>query len=356
MNAAGAGPRAERLRARLEELGAATFLVTNPVNVAYLTGFRSSNAALIVSADRMLLATDGRYAQAARSVAEVEVVVAARELLADLARRLEELAEPPVAFESTHVTYANHEALAASGLELRPVPRTVEELRAVKDEGELDAVRRAARVTDGVFERLSEEHVVGRTEAELAWWCEQAIRDGGGDAAAFPPIVASGPNAAVPHHDPGERRIERGEMVIVDLGAALDGYASDCTRTFATGDLRADLAEAYELCRAAQEDALAAVRAGAAAREVDGVARGAITGAGHEVLHGLGHGVGLEVHELPRLADTSDATLVPGNVVTVEPGVYLPGQGGVRIEDLAIVTEDGAERLSAFTKDLVALG
>ncbi len=348
--------RLERVHTALEGLDAATFLVTNPVNVAYVTGFESSNAALLVTRERAVLVTDGRYLSAARSLDGVEVVQSERDLARYLGRRLPELAEPPVAFESASVTYAAYEALAAGGLELRPVPRAVEDVRSVKDRDELDAIRAASRVTHAAYEELASWSVVGETEADVAWRLEQALHDAGGEGLAFPIIVASGPNAALPHHHPGTRRIGRDETVIVDMGAKVRGYCSDCTRTFATGPLPDELARAYELCRVAQAQSLADTRAGAAARDVDAIAREAIAAAGYEVLHGLGHGVGLEVHELPRLADTSDAVLTAGNVVTVEPGVYLPELGGVRIEDLAIVTDGEPEVLTPFPKDVRVLG
>jgi Xaa-Pro aminopeptidase len=347
--------RLGRVRAALETLGAATFLVTNPVNVRYLSGFESSNAALLVGADRVLLVTDGRYLEAARDVGGVEVIESARELLPFLGARLAELAEPPVAFEAAHVTFMAYEALAAGGVELRPAARVVEELRAVKDETELEAIRRAARVTQAVFERLAGEQVAGATEAELAWRLAQALHDAGADEPAFPVIVAAGPNAARPHHHAGSAEIGAG-TVIVDLGAKLGGYCSDCTRTFASGGaLPSELERAYELCREAQAEALAAVAPGASAKAVDAIARRRIAAEGHAVVHGLGHGVGLEVHELPRLADTSDATLAAGNVVTIEPGVYVPGAGGIRIEDLVIVADGGPEVLTPLSKRLAML-
>jgi Xaa-Pro aminopeptidase len=347
--------RLQRVRGRLDELGAATFLVTSPVNVAYVTGFESTNAALLVTRERAVLLTDGRYVAAARSLVGLEVVQAERELPAYFGRRLAELAEPPVAFESSHLTYAAYEAIAASGVELRPVAGLVEGVRAVKDDREVGAIVAAARVTNAAYDRLAAHAVVGSTEAEVAWWLEQVLHEEGADALAFPTIVASGPNAALPHHHPGSRRIEPGETLVVDMGARLDGYCSDCTRTFATGPLPGPVERAYEQCREAQAEALAAVRAGAAARDVDAIARRRIADAGHEVLHGLGHGVGLQVHELPRLADTSDAVLAAGNVVTVEPGVYVPGLGGVRIEDLVVVTDGEPEVLTRFSRELVTL-
>jgi Xaa-Pro aminopeptidase len=283
-------------------------------------------------------------------------VPAERALIRDVGGRLGELAEAPVAFQADHVTVAARDELGAGGTELVPVREVIVRLRAVKEAEELDAIRRAARIADDAYARLVREAFAGRTEADLAWTMERFLHEEGADAVAFPVIVASGPNAALPHHHPGERRIEAGETVIVDAGARLDGYCSDCTRTVATGELPEELRRAYAVCRSAQEKALAAVRAGFEARALDAVARREIEEDGlAEVAHGLGHGVGLEVHELPVLRPEADGELVAGNVVTVEPGVYLPGRGGVRIEDLVVVGEDGAEVLTPFTKDLLTL-
>jgi Xaa-Pro aminopeptidase len=348
--------RVERLREELERLGAASLLVTNPFDVRYLSGFASSNAALVVGRESVRLATDGRYLAAAKSVEGVDVVQTDRELLADLGSRLGEFADLPVGFQADHVTVAGYEILAADGTELVPTKAVVLGLRAVKDEAELDTIRRAARIADQAYERLAAERFVGRAEAELAWTMERFLHEEGAEEPSFSTIVASGPNAALPHHHPGPRQIEAGETVIVDAGAQVDGYCSDCTRTFATGDLPEDLRRAYALCRSAQENALAAVRAGAVARDVDAIARSEIEESGlAPVLHGLGHGVGLEVHERPVLRHTSEEVLEVGNVVTVEPGVYLDGRGGVRIEDLVIVGEHGPEVLSSFTKDVLTL-
>ncbi|HEV3408051.1 MAG TPA: Xaa-Pro peptidase family protein [Gaiellaceae bacterium] len=349
--------RIRKLRSELDGVKAATFLVTDEVNVGYLTGFESSNAAALVGDGTVKIVTDGRYIEAARALPDVEAVRAERELAPWLGEHLGELAEPPVAFEADHLTVAEHDALSRAGIPLVGTTAAVKRLRAVKDEDELEAVRRAARILMDAFERLAGEDLVGRTEAEVAWWMERTIREEGADAVAFDAIVASGPNASVPHHHPGSREIERGETVIVDAGARTDGYCSDCTRTFATGPLSEELQRAYAVCRAAQEEALAAVRPGEPARALDALARRTIEASGlADVLHGLGHGVGREIHEAPRLADTSDETVEAGNVVTVEPGVYLAGRGGVRIEDLVIVTPTGAEVLTPFTKDLLVLG
>ena len=347
--------RLESLRAELDRVEAATFLVTDPTNVRWLTGFQSSNAAVLVGRDRTILLTDGRYITAARAVEGVEAVQAERDVSAYLGDHLAELAESPVAFEADQLTVAAHAAIAESGAELLATRRVVTTLRAVKDQAELKAVRRSARVLDRAFARLAREPFVGRTEAELAWWMELTIRHEGAEDVSFDVIVASGPHAAAPHHHPGARPIGAGETVVVDAGAKVAGYCSDCTRTFATGRLPDELRRAYASTLAAQESSLAAVRPGVAARDVDAIARGRLTEDGFEVLHGLGHGVGLDIHELPVLNHVSEETLAEGNVVTVEPGVYLPGVGGVRIEDLVIVTATGAEVLTPFTKELVTL-
>jgi Xaa-Pro aminopeptidase len=347
--------RVERLRAELEGLGAEGFLVSNPVNVRYLTGFESSNAFVLVKHKHVALLTDGRYIGAARKVEGVEAMLVDREFAPGVAAALPGLAEGSVAFEADHLTVARHATLAASGLDLVPTSGVVQQLRAVKESAELDEIRRAARIADSVYERLAQEPLVGRTERDVAWRFEQALHEEGADGIAFEVTVASGPNAALPHHHTGERTIGAGETVVVDAGARVDGYCSDCTRTFATGPLPEDLRRAYAACRSAQEAALSAVRAGADACGLDEIARREIEDAGFEVLHGLGHGVGLEVHELPVLRPTADGLLEQANVVTVEPGVYLEGRGGVRIEDLVVVTGTGAEVLTPFTKELMTL-
>jgi Xaa-Pro aminopeptidase len=347
--------RVEQLRGELERLEVASFLVSNPVNVRYLTGFESSNAFVLVKHEDVVLMTDGRYAEAARGVEGVELVVVERDFLPGLAANLAELAEGPMGFESDHLTVARHADLLSTGVELVPAAAIVLALRAVKERDELEEIRRAARIVDDVLVRLAGEKIVGRSEAEAAWWIVQAIHEEGADDVSFEPIVGSGPNAALPHHHPGDREIEAGETVVVDLGAKVNGYCSDCTRTFATGELPSDLRDAYVVCQSAQAASLAEVRAGADLRGLDAIARMEIEASGNDVLHGLGHGVGLEVHELPVLRSTAAGSLVAGNVVTIEPGVYLPGRGGVRIEDLVVATDSGCEVLSGFTKELTSL-
>ena len=343
--------RLERLRARLEE----PLLVTKAVNVLYLCGLRSSNAALLVEPDGPTrLYTDFRYVEKARAVEGVELVETKRTVVKDLA----ELLSGTIGFEAAHVSYDAHRTLAAGGLELVPRLGLVEELRAVKDEEELTAIRRAAELADEAFARLAASPFLGRTERDLAWQLERTFRELGADASSFEAIVAAGPNGALPHANPGDRVVERGQLVVVDGGCMTGGYCSDCTRTYATGPLPDELARAYEACLAAQLAALEAVLPGAEGVAVDAVARDAIGGAGfgEAFAHGLGHGVGLEIHEAPTLSTLSTDTLVVGNVVTVEPGIYLPGLGGVRIEDLAVVREGGPEVLTHLPKELTEVG
>ena len=342
-------PRIERLRESLEE----PLLVTNPTNLHYLFGFKSSNAALLVEQDRARLFTDFRYSEAARAVEGVEHEETKRALLADLANRL----SGRIGFEADFVSYAGYETLGGGSIE--PVPRRglVERLRAVKDHDELAAIKSACEITDRVFERLVDERFVGRTERDLAWTIEQLFHDEGAEAVAFETIVASGPNSARPHGRATDRQIGRGETVVVDTGCAVGSYVSDYTRTFTTGFVEAPIKEAYALVLAAQQAGFDALRAGARGFDADAAARRVVdaTVFAGTFGHGLGHGLGLEVHEAPRLSTESQDTLVAGNVVTVEPGIYLEGRAGIRIEDDVVITDDGFLNFTGFRKDLITV-
>jgi Xaa-Pro aminopeptidase len=341
--------RIDRLRAALEE----PLLVSNGLNVRYLVGFESSNVALLVEPERLRLFSDFRYAEAGRAVEGAEFVETKRSLFADLAERL----SGRIGFEADDLTYSRYATLAAGEVELVPRYGLVESLRLVKDDEEQEAIRRATDVTNQAYERLAAERFVGRTEQDLAWRMNELFHELGAEEPAFATIVAAGPNGARPHADPGDRVIVPGQMVVVDAGARVDGYCSDCTRTFATGPLPDRLAEAYATCLDAQLAGVAAVRAGVTGIDADAAARTRIedAGLGEAFGHGLGHGVGLDVHEAPRLARESGETLAEGNVVTVEPGIYLEGLGGVRIEDLVIVRDGEPEVLTGFTKELVTV-
>ena len=348
--------RADRVVELLAERQLDCLVVTNLVNVRYLTGFTGTNGACVVALDNRLFLTDSRYVeQSKQQVTEFERLEASRELVGDLAARLSGRA----GFDDAHVSVRAHAALAykvPDGVELVAAAGVVEALRAVKDEAELAAIRAAAALADRAYEQLRDTGLVGRTEREVARSIVRHLEDLGADEVSFPPIVAAGAHGALPHAWPRDVEIPSGVLVVVDLGARLDGYCSDCTRTFATGPLEDRAGEGYEVVRRAQEAALGGVRAGAVAKEVDAMAHELVeSGFGIGFDHGLGHGVGLEVHEGPRLARTAEGSLEAGNVVTVEPGLYVPGDFGIRIEDLVAVTADGREVLTGFPKELVTV-
>jgi Xaa-Pro aminopeptidase len=339
-----------RLEALAETLSE-PLLVTDLTNVRYLTGFDSSNATLLVRpSGEVTLYTDFRYVEAARALGGVEVELAGQSLLRDLAERL----TGRVGFEADALSYTKWEVLNGGEAELVPRRGLVEALRAVKDEEEVAAIARAARIADRAFEALTAETWVGRTEKELAWRLRELLHAHGADDVSFDTIVASGTNGSRPHGDPTDRLIERSTLVTVDFGARVDGYCSDCTRTVSTGSLPPRLREIYDVCLAAQERAVQEIRPGMSGVEADALARNPIAEAGYgdNFGHGLGHGVGMAVHEAPRLSRESPDTLAVGHIVTIEPGIYLPGEGGVRIEDLAVVRENGVELLTSFPKRL----
>jgi Xaa-Pro aminopeptidase len=350
--------RIERVAALLDEpllVAGPPYVLGGQANVRYLTGLASSNSAVLVEPDATAtLFADFRYAKRGREVAGVTFVETARSLLPAIGERL---SGRRIGFEEAHLPYAGYRVLVEAGVDAVPVGGLVESIRAVKDEGEIEIMRRAGALSDEVFEALSKERISGRTERELVWWIERSFRDAGAEGVSFPTVVAAGETGTSPHADPGDRVVEEGVLVTVDAGCVLDGYCSDCTRTFAVGEISERLHEIYALCLEAQLAGLAAVRPGVHGRDADAAARSVIDGQGlgDAFGHGLGHGVGIQIHEAPTLRPESTDVLEPGNVVSVEPGIYLPGEGGVRIEDLVLVTSDGAERLTRFTKELVTV-
>lgn len=351
--------RADRLAGLLAERELDLMLVTHLVNVAWLSGFTGSNAALVIGADgTRRFVTDFRYlTQSAEQEAAGWERAIAIDLLNEIVKQLPASGALRVGFEDGHMTVKEHARLGKmlrEGVELVPVGDALERMRLCKERVELDRIRAAARLADEALTEVLERGLVGRTERDVALDLEFTMRRRGAQAAAFAPIVAAGPHGALPHAEPRDVEIPPGTLCVIDWGAQLDGYASDCTRTYATGELDPRDREVYELVLRAQHAAVDAVRPGPTGREVDAVARAVIDAAGHaeHFGHGLGHGVGLEVHEGPRLSRQGEDALEAGMVVTIEPGVYIPGAVGVRIEDLLIVTADGAEVVSTLPKSL----
>jgi len=343
--------RIERLSALLDE----PLLVSSGVNVRYLTGLASSNACLLVEpAGDATLYTDFRYARKASALEGVRFEQTARAVVADLAMRL---AGRSIWVEAHVLTAADFETLRSGGVDAIPQQRLVERLRAVKEPSELETMREAAAISDRVFGALAEERFVGRTEIELAWRIRELFHEHGSTGLSFDTMVAAADNGASPHSDNRDVGVPANTLVIVDAGCRVNGYASDCTRTFATGDLPDELARMYEVCCEAQLAGLDAIGPGVTGAAADAAAREVIAAAGwgENFGHGLGHGIGLEVHEAPNARPESTDTLESGNVLSCEPGIYLPEVAGVRIEDMVLVTDEGRERLTQVGKDLVTV-
>jgi len=350
--------RADRLVALVAEEELDCLLVSDLTNVRYLTGFTGTSGAAVVSADERLFLTDFRYVErAATEVSgEFDRLPPGRDLPKDLAPRLSGRA----GFDDENVSVKAHRRLSEAvpdGVELVPAGGLVERLREVKDELEVAAMTAAAELGDVIYAYVAERGLVGRTEREVAVDLEREMRERGAQDPSFPSIVAAGAHSALPHAEPRDVEIPPDTLVVLDLGCLVDGMCSDCTRTFATGELGSLATDVYDLVLNAQLAALDAATAGTACRDVDEAARSLIeeAGRGDQFGHGLGHGVGLEVHEGPRLTKTAEGELRAGNAVTIEPGVYVPGELGVRIEDLVIVAEDGLRNLSSFPKTLVTV-
>jgi Xaa-Pro aminopeptidase len=355
--------RAERLAGDIADRELDALLVTDLVNVRYLTGYTGSNGLAIIGNGLRRFLTDFRYASQverevpdewARAMAVQDLMAAVPEQLAEGTTRL--------GFDDADLSVRAHAKLAEAipGVELVPAGGMVEALRAIKDDLEVARIRAAAQLADEALDEVLEHGLTGRTEREVAFALEMAMRRRGADRVAFDSIVAAAEHGALPHATPRDVPIPRDVLVTIDWGAQHEGYCSDCTRTFATGEgIGAEARAVYALVQQAQQAALDAVRPGPTGKELDAVAREIIDAAGHEEHfgHGLGHGVGLAVHEGPRLSRRGgDAVVVAGNVVTVEPGVYLPGRLGVRIEDLVVVTREGRDVLSTLPKDLQVIG
>jgi len=343
--------RIERLAAQLDE----PLLVTSGVNVRWLTGLSSSNAAVLVEPDGdATLYTDFRYAQKATAIDGVRFQQTARAVIGELANLF---AGRTIGVESHVLTVAANEQLRKGGVETIPQSSILERLRATKEPGEVETMREAAAISDRVFAALADEQFTGRTERELAWRVRELFHEHGSSELAFDTIVAAAENGASPHADVRDVEIPVNTLVTIDAGCRVDGYASDCTRTYATGDLPDELARAYEVCLEAQLAGLEAYGPGVSGRDADAASRDIIAAAGwgEEFGHGLGHGIGLEVHELPAARAESTDTFEAGNVISCEPGIYIPDLGGVRIEDMVLVTDEGSERLTHAPKELTTV-
>jgi|YNPNPStandDraft_1061719.scaffolds.fasta_scaffold72097_2 Xaa-Pro aminopeptidase len=352
--------RLERIRVRLSDEGLDWLLVSGPENRRYLSGFTGSSGYLLISQEEALLATDFRYFQQVQEQAPAYTLAkmqggTVESLASILHQHVAEGAR--LGFEAEHLTVALYEKLrgAVAAAQWVPTQGLVENLRAVKEPGEIQAIRRAVALADEVLEAILPTLRPGMTEKEVAWRLESAMRERGAEKVSFDLIVASGPNGAKPHAVTSDRPLGKGEPIVIDMGCVVDGYCSDLTRTIVLGEPDGRFRDLYDLVLRAQRAAEEGIRPGMTGREADALAREVIDAAGYkeEFGHSLGHGVGLEVHELPRLSALAEEPLQEGMVFTVEPGVYIPGWGGIRIEDMAVLQRDGVEVLTACTKDPV---
>lgn len=337
-------------------------LVTHEADVRYLSGFTGEDTLLVVGRELALICSDSRFwGHVSLEVDSAFTLEKTETLVTDAIAAIHRELGPEVAlgFQGSALSYEQYRLLRRRHRgRLRDLGAAVTALRQVKDTGELERIRRAAEVTDAALAAVVAEGLVGRTESDVAWRIEEELHRRGAEGPSFPPIVAAGARAALPHAVPGDEAIRKGELVVVDTGARIEGYCSDITRTFATGEISDELRALYDLVQRAQLAGLAAVRGGVSGRAVDAAARAVIdeAGCGAHFGHGTGHGVGLEIHEAPRLGKLRGDPLAAGMVVTVEPGVYLDGLAGVRIEDTVVVTEEGCEVLTHFPKELQVAG
>jgi Xaa-Pro aminopeptidase len=347
--------RLNRVRAQLEKWRVDGLLITSPTNRRWLSGFTGSAGQLLVTADKALLSTDSRYwTQAEEQSPHFEVFRDERKK-EDLGRFLASSGAARIAFEAAHVSVLDANKLKRNGnYRWRALATTLEPMRAVKSADEVAKIRAAAAITDRTVAEFPRLARPGQSEAAVAWDVESFMRRAGADRVGFDVIVASGPNSAKPHHHPGDRLLRAGDFIILDLGAELDGYKSDLTRSFHLGETPEDsFWEIYRVVERAHMAAIGGIRGGVRGKAVDALARDVIVDAGHgdHFGHGTGHAVGLDIHESPRFSPLAEKEIIPtGAVMTVEPGVYVPGFGGVRIEDLVLVTDGGCELLSAAPK------
>ena len=349
--------RLTKLREALAAEGLDAILITQPENRRYLSGFTGSAGVLLISADEAIIATDFRYyEQAEKQAPDFCLAKITDKFKALLPELVQQVGAKRVGFESTHLTVDQYQQWqeVAEGFELVPTKELVERIRAVKDDDELGKIRKAIALSDEAIAHIVGFIEPGMTEKEVAWELEVFMRTRGAEKLAFDLIVGSGPNGAMPHATVSERVIRAGEPIVIDLGAMIDGYNSDLTRTICAGQADDKFKEIYDIVLTAQLTAEQSIRPGMTGKQADAIARQVIeeAGYGENYGHGLGHGVGLAVHEKPTVGRLSEDVLEPGMVFTVEPGIYLPGWGGVRIEDIVVLREDGAEVLTQASKDV----
>ncbi len=352
--------RLAKLRAEVAAAGVDAIMIMRPENRRYISGFHGSAGTLVVSQRRAYLLTDFRYIEQAKVQAPEFEVVRIGEPGVDALRDLLQADEiKSLGFEQDFVSYAQYEDLKQRlSVQLVPLSGIVEKLRLVKDETEIAHMQRATEIAEAAFEQVLPEIKVGRSELEIALDLEFAMRRLGAEGVAFPIIAASGPRSSLPHGRPTERVLQAGDFLTLDFGAISGGYCSDMTRTVVLGRPSDKQREIYNIVLEAQLKAQKAVCPGLPGKELDQVARDIITEAGYGEYfgHSLGHGVGLQVHEGPRASKTSTDVLQPGMIVTIEPGIYLPGWGGVRIEDMVLVTETGYHNFNSHDKELIIIG
>lgn len=349
----------EKLRAGLQAAGIDALLVTRPENRVYISGFKGSSAFIVVGMTGAYLLTDFRYVEQAKEQApEFDVIQHTTPWSITLSEVLSSAGIKRLGFEKDYLTYGVYEELSGKlSTELVPVSGLVEKLRMTKAEDELQSMQKATQIAEAAFAEILPEIRVGKSELEIAFLLEMTMRKLGSERNAFPIISASGPRSCLPHGAPTERALQAGDFITLDFGAVVNGYCSDMTRTVILGEPGAKQREIYEIVLKAQLAAQEAVKPGVRGMDVDKAARDIISAAGYGEYfgHGLGHGVGLQVHEGPGAGSRSENVLEPGMVVTVEPGIYLPEWGGVRIEDMVVVTEDGYRNFNHSSKELIVL-
>ncbi|MBO4384348.1 MAG: aminopeptidase P family protein [Clostridia bacterium] len=351
--------RCDKLIGVLAPLGVDGAIITSKTNIRYFSGFTSDEAVLVINKDRRVLLTDFRYIiQAKEQSPDFEIVETSRAIAVDeISSVLEEMGVKKCAFEDGYLTVRAFNSYQALPVELVPHTPEIDRVRLVKNEYEIECLKKAQSIADAAFKELLSFIREGQTEKEVANELDHLLRKHGADENSFDTIVGSGPNGALPHATPGQRKLQKGDLVVIDFGCKYNGYCSDMTRTVAIGEPCGELKKIYGIVREAQQAALDALKPNMSAKELDGVARSIISKAGYGECfgHSLGHGFGLDIHEAPYASSRSADTLIPGCTITVEPGIYIEGLGGVRIEDDCVLTEDGFINLAHSPKDMIVI-